>query len=59
MFQGKDKVDLENAMDTYGDLSTCPLLNPTCLKKRRLEDGRLVKPHDEGGNLSWSKHKIA
>lgn len=60
MFQnGATKADLENAMDTYGDLTTCPILNPTCLKKRRLDSGKLVRPYEDGGNLSWSKHKIA
>jgi hypothetical protein len=32
--------DVENAIDTYGDLSTCPLLRPEVVKPRRRDDGK-------------------
>ena len=56
--KGGNKEDLQNAMDTYSDLSTCPLLNEAATKPKHLDDGRTIMPADEGGSLSWTRHKL-
>ena len=56
--KGAKKEDLETAMDTYADLTSCPLVNLENCKTIRGEDGRLIQPSEPGGSLSWSQRKL-